>query len=278
MSLRWSVALVVALLFVPSARSSRAAEPLELTVVSFNVLVDFSREEGVPAWKDRKDLCLEALKKVDPDLIGFQETSPLQVKFFQEGLPGYKSHAYKGYPDALLFYRESAFEELEQGHWWLSPTPEKVTTGFGNTLPRLVVWVKLKHKASGRELLFFNTHFDNSMPSQIKMAALCQEQFKRFYDLKLPMIFTGDFNTDQKRGDYPTLTSNDWHDAYLASDKASADGRDDNVGTHERGTRIDHIFYHGEGMKAVSWQRIESPDPDRRLSDHWAITAKIAIP
>lgn len=255
-----------------------AAEPFELSVVSFNVLVDFSPMEGVPAWKDRKDLCLETLKKVDPDLIGFQETSPNQVKFFSEGLPGYKAHFYKGYPDATLFYREAAFEQLESGHWWLSPTPERVTVGFGNTLPRLVVWVKLRHKTTGRELYFFNTHFDNSMPSQVKMAALCREKLAAFAKAGLPMIFTGDFNTDQKRGDYATLVSDGWQDAYRACPQASAEGRDDNVPTHSGGTRIDHIFFHGAGMKALAWQRLESPDPQRRLSDHWAIQARILVP
>lgn len=255
---------------------ARAAEPAELKVISFNVLVDFSRQDGVPKWADRKDLCAQMLREQNADLVGLQEPSPGQVKFFMQEMPGYEAVHYKGYPDATLLYKTALFDELERGSWFLSPTPDRVSIGFGNTLPRIVAWAKLRHKPSGRELLFFNTHFDNSMPSQVRMAELCQQKFAKFAEQKLPMLFVGDFNTDQKRGDYARLISDGWQDAYRASPKASPDGRDENVPTHQEGTRIDHIFYHGP-WKALSWERLESPDPARLLSDHYAIAARLRL-
>lgn len=256
--------------------SAFAAEPVELKVISFNVLVDFSPQPGVPKWADRKDLCIQVLREQNADLLGLQEPSPGQVKFFLAQLPDYEPVHYKTYTDATLLYKRELFEELERGTWFLSPTPERVSTGFGNALPRVVVWAKLKHKPSGRELLVFNTHFDNSMPSQVKMAELCQKKFATFAEQKLPMIFMGDFNTNQKRGDYARLVSEGWRDSYCASSKASPDGRDDNVPTHLNQTRIDHIFYHG-AIKALSWERLESPDPQKLLSDHYAIAARLAL-
>ncbi|MBL9123938.1 MAG: endonuclease/exonuclease/phosphatase family protein [Planctomycetaceae bacterium] len=268
-----AVALV---LFTMLAHAAMAAEPVELKVISFNVLVDFSRQEGVPKWADRKDLCIQVLREQNADLVGLQEPSPGQVKFFLAELPGYEAVHYKGYTDATLLYKRELFDELERGWWFLSPTPERVSTGFGNALPRVVVWAKLRHKPSGRELLVFNTHFDNSMPSQVKMAELCQQKFAEFTPQMLPMIFVGDFNTDQKRGDYAKLVSNGWQDAYRASPRATPDGRDENVPTHQQGTRIDHIFYHG-ACRALAWERLESPDPQRLLSDHYAIAARLAL-
>ncbi len=276
-----SIATLLALVWaVPHSKADDAA-PLELTVVSFNVLVDFGSHPEVPSWKKRRELCVKMLQETQADLIGLQETSPGQLRYLMGQLPDYTAHYYKrrendpGFPDAALLYDRRKFEEIEKGHWWLSPTPERVSTGFGNTLPRLVVWAKLRHKPTGRELYFFDTHFDNSRPSQTKMAECCRQQMEPFRKTNLPMVFAGDFNTDQDRGDYPKLTSDGWRDSYLASDKATADGHDDNVPTFRNGTRIDHIFYRGPGGTALSWQRLESSDPDRPLSDHFPIRAQL---
>ena len=259
---------------------SAASSDTDLTVVSFNILVDFGSSKEVPRWPERRELCVQLLKDAHAQLIGLQEPSPGQMKWLAEQLPAYEVVLYrrsptdKGYPDAALLYERERFEEKERGHWWLSPTPEKVSTGFGNTLPRLVVWAQLRDKLTDKELIVFNTHFDNTMPSQARMAELCSRQFEKFTPRGLPMLFLGDFNTDQKRGDYARLTSGGWRDAYIASDQASDDGRDDRVATHLGGTRIDHIFYHGASLTPVAWQRLESPDPARLLSDHYPILAR----
>lgn len=259
---------------------SAASSDTDLTVVSFNILVDFGSSEQVPRWPERRELCVQLLKDAHAQLIGLQEPSPGQMKWLAEQLSAYEVVLYrrsptdKGYPDAALLYERERFEEKERGHWWLSPTPEKASTGFGNTLPRLVVWAQLRDKLTDKELIVFNTHFDNTMPSQARMAELCSRQFEKFTPRGLPMLFLGDFNTDQKRGDYARLTSGGWRDAYIASDQASDDGRDDRVATHLGGTRIDHIFYHGGSLTPVAWQRLESPDPARLLSDHYPILAR----
>ncbi len=254
-------------------------QPIELDVVTFNVLVDFAGNKKFPPWKKRRGLCVEVLRRVDPELIGFQETLPRQVQYLLKHLPGYTAiHEPGGYTDATIFYKTDLFELLDKGHWWLSPTPEKRSTGFGNFLPRVVVWVKLRDRATGTTFYFFNTHFDNTRPSQSKMAALCQQKLGPFMQTGLPLIFVGDFNTDQTRGDYPRLTSNGWRDAYLVSEHASPDGRDDNISTVADGhKRIDHIFYYGQQITPLKWERVESPDPETLLSDHYPVYARLRI-
>ena len=125
---------------------------------------------------------------------------PGEVKFLTDEVPGYEAIFYKGYPDATLLYKTDVFAEQQRGHWWLSPTPERVSIGFGNVMPRLVVWAKLRHRASGKSLYVFDTHFDNTQPCQVKMAELCEQRLAPFAVHGLPMLFLGDFNTDQKRG------------------------------------------------------------------------------
>jgi endonuclease/exonuclease/phosphatase family metal-dependent hydrolase len=254
------------------------AAQFPLTVVSFNVLVEISRKPDVPSWRDRKEACAELLRRTQADLIGLQEPLPTQVEFFLKSVPGFKAVVAEGYTDAALLYRTSEFDLLEQGHWWLSPTPEKRSSGFGNFLPRILVWGKFKHKPSGQELYVFNTHFDNSMPSQSRMAELCQKKLKPFMESGLPLIWVGDFNTDQKRGRYDVLTSNGWKDSYVKCSKASPDGRDDNVRTMADGnTRIDHIFYFGKGIEPAAWERLEPLDGKTFYSDHFAVMAKLQL-
>ncbi|MBX3413220.1 MAG: endonuclease/exonuclease/phosphatase family protein [Pirellulales bacterium] len=282
---RWLVVWLVLVSLAVGSRVSLAAEdgkPFDLNIVTFNILVELSTPDGVGPWKDRKDLCVDLLREKNPDLIGFQEPTPRQVKDLQAALPEYGAVFYDakkpGYTDATLFYKRDLFEVVDRGHWWLSPTPDRVSVGFGNALPRILVWARLKHLPTGRELYAFNTHFDNSSPCQERMAELCEKQFVPFLEQNLPMFFFGDFNTSQKRGDYPRLTSNGWRDSYLVSDIASDDGRDDNITTMFDGNiRIDHIFYHGEGIEPLTWQRLESPDPARPLSDHYPVQATFRV-
>jgi endonuclease/exonuclease/phosphatase family metal-dependent hydrolase len=270
--------LILAGYLTESHPARGAAEPIELSVVTFNVLVDLGSQPGVPRWADRRELCVQVLRQSNADLIGLQEPLPAQVDYLLSELPGYDAVAYKGYPDATLLFKREVFEKLDHGHWWLSPTPERVSTGFGNTLPRLVVWAKLRHRAGGRDLFVFNTHFDNSMPSQVRMAELCQQQLAKFAQQKLPMLFMGDFNTTQTRGDYPKLISGGWQDAYAVSPQASPGGRDDNVPTMYEGSgRIDHIFYHGDSWRPVAWERLESPDEKKPLSDHYPVLARFKL-
>ena len=263
----------------PTGFARADGPPLLLNVVTFNVLVDFGRQAGVPPWKERRKLCVEVLRGTDADLIGLQEPLPRQVEYLHKHLPAYTVvHDPDNYTDVTIFYKSDEFERLERGQWWLSPTPEKRSNGFGNFLARLVVWVKLRHRESGRTFYFFDTHFDNTRPSQKKMAELCQLKMKPFIKTGLPMIFVGDFNTDQHRGDYPRLTSDGWQDAYKASEKASASGRDDNVTTVVDGQkRIDHIFYHGDGITVLKWRRLESPKAGVPLSDHYPVFARLKI-
>jgi endonuclease/exonuclease/phosphatase family metal-dependent hydrolase len=282
LSSRGALACAVALsTFMLAARAADAAEPkaggVELTVVTFNVMVDITPTPGVPGWTERKQLCAQVLRAAGADLIGLQEPSPAQVKFLLDELPGYIAVYYKSYPDATLCYKKDLFDELERGHWWLSPTPERVSIGFGNIMPRLVVWARLRHKPSGRALYVFNTHFDNTSPCQVKMAELCERRLEPFLARGLPMIFLGDFNTDHERGDYARLTSNGWHDAYRVSPEASETGRDANVTTTLDGARIDHIFYHGASLAPILWQRLESPDAQTPLSDHYPVQAKFRM-
>jgi endonuclease/exonuclease/phosphatase family metal-dependent hydrolase len=267
--------------------------PTRLRVLTFNVLVDVERP-----WEGRKDLCAQVVRDSGADLIGLQETSPNQYAFFLEQFPDFGSvgavelteadqaELVRLYPpvallnltaftDAIILYRKEMFEKLDEGHWWQSPSPEKLSNGFGNIFPRIAVWARLKHLPTGGELLVANTHFDNTAPAQTHMAKLSHEKLNPFIDEGLTAIFTGDFNSSGQSDDYVLLTSNGWRDSYLACPESSESGRDNNVPSTVRGRgRIDHVFYQGSDLEPKEWRRLDSPDPETELSDHCPILAE----
>ncbi len=284
-------AVLIASLGVRAAVAAEVPKASELRLLTFNVLFDGERK-----FDPRKDREAEVVKGVQADFIGLQETSPKQLAFFQSQLPEFgtvgpvpltpqdvdsiaktipffKALGITTYTDVILLYRKNRFEKLEDGNWWLSPTGDKVSVGFGNSMPRVMVWARFKDLQSKQEIVVAVTHFDNTLPSQTKMAALAHQKLQGFIDKKLPVIFMGDFNTDQSRGDYPMLTSGGWRDSYLASPKASKTGVDSNVSTSDN-ERIDHIFYHGNALKAIEWHRVERPDSEE-LSDHYPVFARL---
>ena len=305
--LQWQLVILgIAVLNCVAASAQPQAESesqvRELRVMTFNVLVDISLRPPIPPWVIRKDLCLRAVRDANPDIIVFEENSPYQFKFWKNSLPDYDSLGsvvlkpeemrdivgefpilqllgLETYTDVLIFFKKDMFDKLDEGHWWLSPTPEKVSRGFGNFTPRILIWAKLRHRLTGREFVVAGTHFDNTMPSQVEMARLSHELLQPFADNGLPMLFLGDFNTDQKRGDYSKLISDGWRDSYVVCPQASAEGRDDNVptGPDKGDTRIDHIFYHGTMFAPVEWKRLESPDPSKLMSDHYPVFARFEM-
>jgi hypothetical protein len=135
--------------------------------------------------------------------------------------------------EVVLFFRTQEFDHLATGHWWLSPTPETPSLGFGGIFPHAVLWGHLRHRPSGQEVMIFNTHLDRHCP--LPMAALCCEQIAAVTHRDLPCIFLGDFNVTPTHDAYALLTGDGWHDAHVASASPSE-------ATHLDGRRIDHIF------------------------------------
>ncbi len=284
-----------------SASAFAADADATLRVVTFNVKVDFEETLGIPTWDERKALALQAVTDAKPDLLGLQECSPNQLAFFRTSFPDFadvgelpltaedQAYFYKAFPvleqigfnaytDVILMYRKDRFEVVGHGYTWLSPTPEKVSTGFGNVFPRMMIWATLRDKTSGLDFLASVTHFDNSMPAQVEMATMSHDILAPYGEKGMPMLFFGDFNSDHERGGYPKLTSDGWKDSYLVSPLASETGVDSNVPTTGDDSRIDHVFYHGAGFKPTEWRRLDSPDPAKPLiSDHWPVLAVFEV-
>lgn len=173
-----------------------------LRVMSFNIL-QAKRDESVGHWDQRRHLVAEVINAFDPELLGLQEVIKSQADFLTEALPeyGYVGVGWlKGNEDTIqvaIFYRKLLFERLEEGHFWLSETPDiRGSKSWFTTKPRMVSWVKLNTRTEPvQTICFFTTHLTTvSDKAKRESANIIHERMKSIAGSG-GVILTGDFNT-----------------------------------------------------------------------------------
>ena len=262
--------------------------PIALCVMTYNILFAFPNPEYDP-WSVRKEHVAAVIRSHDPDLIGLQEPFPHQVWDLYELCPGYDGALLDYFPDSTILYKADRFVKLEEGHYWLSPTPDvPFSIGFGNFFPRMVIWVRLREKTTGREVLFVNTHFDNTSPSQEMSAPLFLERTEELAG-RLPVVITGDFNSRPEREAYLILVEGlpgpdggepfRLVDTYDLALRHEALARDDDPRVFDPAGRIDHIFVANRIVACDLWtvDMYTYDVPGKDPSDHFAVVAHIEV-
>ena len=281
------------------------AKGFSLRVMTFNILFAVPNPEYDP-WEVRKDHVAAIIAEHDPDLIGFQEPFPWQVRDMEALCPGYESALLCYFPDSTIFYKEERFAVVEEGHYWLSPTPDKpLSVGFGNGLPRMVIWTVLEERFAGRELLFVNTHFDNTSPFQEHAAPLFLERTWEAASAPrqtasqrspsaakgataLPVIAVGDFNSRPGSEAYGILVdgvSSEGKeepffltDTYGLADEIVEYVWEEDPPSFDPAGRIDHIFVAQGEFEASRWiVDLYTYGGGRRASDHFAVIADLTL-
>ncbi|MEV1009561.1 endonuclease/exonuclease/phosphatase family protein [Streptomyces sp. NPDC049881] len=75
------------------------------------------------------------------------------------------------------------------------------SASWGNSVVRMVTWVRFRDLRTGREFVHVNTHFDHqSENARQRSAALVRDRIAGF-DPALPVVLTGDFNTPAERSE-----------------------------------------------------------------------------
>jgi endonuclease/exonuclease/phosphatase family metal-dependent hydrolase len=181
-----------------------------------------------------------------------------------------------------IFYRSDRLKPLEEKHFWLSDTPKVVgSANWGNTVKRMVTWVRFLDRKTHKEFYFWNTHFDHrSQPSREKSALLISKRVAAL-QTKLPVILVGDFNAVAKANRaYDTLTTTGgFKDTFVsAKKKVNADWNTFNSfrKTNKGKRRIDWILT--KGPTKTDRTEIVLFDETKQLpSDHQPVTAIIRI-
>lgn len=222
------------------------------TVASYNLRYinedDARRGDG---WARRVPVIANLIRYHEFHIFGTQEGYRQQLEELKGLLPGYdyigvgRDDGQQAGEHAAIFFRTDLFELLEQGHFWLSQTPQTPSVGWDAVLPRICSWGHFRHRESGFQFLFFNLHMDHvGIQARLHSAQLVLQQMQ-VLGKGLPAILTGDFNVDQTHPSYRELVAGgSLRDAYEVCDLRYAQNGTFNSFKTENFTesRIDHVF------------------------------------
>jgi len=191
-------------------------------VATFNIRWDNPNDVG-NLWKDRLPHVVDLIKFHKISLVGTQEGLHHQITQMSASL-GYEFIG-KGRDDggekgeyAAILYDPTQFKLLDQGTFWLSPTPEKPSKGWDAALNRVATYGKFSDQ-TGKQFYVFNIHYDHiGQQAREESSKLVVQQIEKINQEKLPVIWMGDFNVTPDNPAYTTITSqSNWKDARLVA-------------------------------------------------------------
>lgn len=262
---------------------ARGDEPAPLRVLSFNIRYG-SADDGDNRWEKRRDLLFATIDAFKPDLLGTQEVLTFQADELRTRFKGY-GFVGVGRDDGKvqgemtpIFFRSDRFEKVGEGHFWLSQTPETPgSKSWDSSLPRVASWVRLREKASKRELYWLNTHFDHrGEQARLESAKLVRQRLQALPG-ELPVIVTGDFNSAEASEPYQALVGSERPkliDTYRAAHptRAMDEGTAHGFTGSRTGARIDWVLH--TPHFATTAAGINHTNQDGRYpSDHFPVCA-----
>jgi endonuclease/exonuclease/phosphatase family metal-dependent hydrolase len=279
-----SVGLVLLVLLVCQATSREqvVGPRTPLAVTTFNVRLDTPRD-GENRWDLRKDFVVQVIRDLSPDILGTQEPLYRQVAYLEKELPGYERFG-GGRDDgkeagefAAIFLRRSRFAVRESGTFWLSLMPEVAgSNGWGARYPRVASWARATDKATGRELMIVNAHFDHeSEEAQLQSGRMIHRWLQEKAP-GLPTVFTGDLNSSPADPALKALLAPSETvklvDAYQVVHGAGKEESSiSSFRWRTRGPRIDFVL-HTEHFRPVRAEIVRSSRDGRYPSDHYPVS------
>jgi len=173
----------------------------EVGLMTYNIRMS-TESDGADAWSKRKEFLTSQVLFYTPDVMGVQEALPEQMDYLDKNLTGYK-HVGVGREGknkgefSAIFYNASALKELKHDTFWLSETPEKISTGWDAALPRICTYALFKNKKTGKKFFVFNTHFDHvGIEARKNASALILEKINELNPKNYPAFVMGDLNLE----------------------------------------------------------------------------------
>jgi endonuclease/exonuclease/phosphatase family metal-dependent hydrolase len=194
--------IMVLMKSVAQGQTSSGETIATIRVVSYNIRYD-NPGDSLNAWPFRKEKVATLLRFNGADIFCVQEALANQIADLAKAFPEFDYYGparQDGGPGGgehnPIFYNRSKFNLLSSGTSWLSDTPDVAGSKSPSAaLPRIVSWVGLQEKATGKKCYVFNTHFDHiGEQARIEAANIVTAKMAT-----LPadncIILTGDFNT-----------------------------------------------------------------------------------
>ena len=192
----WAAALVTLLAATATARA-----PVSVRLMTYNIRLDLA-SDGPNAWPHRRDWVAAQVLWLHPDLFGMQEVLPNQKSDLIAALPRYRfigggrdDGKEKGEASPIAFDTQR-FDLLDNGLFWLSPTPAVASKGWDAAYNRVATWARLRVRGTRYAILAVNTHFDHIGTVARKESAL---QISRWIESNVrhceQVMLFGDFNS-----------------------------------------------------------------------------------
>lgn len=263
----------------------------QIKVLTCNIRVDLEEDaaKGL-GWKDRREACLEVIKKQKADLIGFQEVLKGQFLDLKENLKDYFAfgfdgpemdafkEGYHGIAKNPILFSKKRFELLAASAYWLSETPLKAgSLSWGSARARNAVFVRLLDKKTNKEIRLTNLHLDHvsneAKEGQIKVVLEEAAQ----YQSDFPQILTGDFNVGMDSKVYQDVIAAGWKDSYVQvkgneTPEGTTHGFKGDDPSRKKSKKIDFIFLNGP-LKAIDTNIIKDSFKGVLPSDHYFVSA-----
>lgn len=190
-----------------------ATQPAPLRVMTFNIRYD-NPGDGINAWPNRKDWVASLMRWHEADVIGVQEALQHQLADLDGRLPGF-ARVGVGRTDgrtrgeySAIYYRTARVTLRDSGTFWLSTTPEIAgSRSWDAALERIATWARFSDRRTGCEWLQLNTHFDHVGEQARQESARLIRRRLALLARSVPIVMTGDLNTEPKDAPYRILTT-----------------------------------------------------------------------
>ncbi|KAI0837126.1 Endonuclease/exonuclease/phosphatase [Hypoxylon sp. FL0890] len=284
-----------------AAADAAAVASQPLRIVSFNIrYAATSLEQNERPWSDRRAGLINQLKEITNNateagaasVLGLQEVLDAQLNDIKDGLGSEWVHYGFGRDDGEkkgeynpIIYRTDVLKLLYSEQKWLSPTPNKVSFGWGAGSRRVSVIGVFEHIKTGKRFIHANTHLDNvssqARSEGIKVVLSRIQAVQEEYG-PLGVTLTGDFNSEPDGDAYRTLEDT----GYLTELWNSGATR---LGTNQLTytgfsttgkTRIDFVWVGPASEKWYSAQQFEFLNnyiDGVFISDHRAVVADLTL-
>jgi len=269
--------LISTLLFVQNVM------PQKFSIMTYNIRYK-NNTDGVNSWDLRKDNLVKQLKNLNPDILGIQEAVYDQITFINENIPEYKvtgegrDGGIKGEFSAI-FYNYNKFKLLHSGTFWLNESRTPLIKGWDAAFPRICTYAKFTEIKNGKTFYVFNTHLDHvGNEARKNSVSLIIDSIAKLNTENLPVLFCGDFNTDESDFTIQQIlqkyknTKNIAHKVNI-SQKGTFNGYNTTI---EATNLIDYIFASSH-FKVYKYQVPVNLYNNLYPSDHFPVFIKIKI-
>ncbi len=251
-----------------------------ITSMSFNIYYDMSDNNtyGVP---DRVSKVTQMILNRMPDTVGCQEctiewlgTLKTELKQYYGCISGKLSQSGQEY--CPIFYRKDKFEVVWSKSQWLSDTPDVQSKVDGAALCRVVTYAKLRRISDGMEFICANTHYDHLNENVGgKQAEIMLELLSEYEGAGLPIVVTGDFNSNPSSPGFKTLNS-----SYLISsaDIGMISKKESTIHCYGNADNIlDYVFVTASNIYVYKYEVCTEKIDGYYVSDHHPIISKFII-